>query len=160
MYKRHFYPLEYRQIIDECCKEYSLDTTLIYSLINVESSYNKNAVSNKGAVGLMQILPSTAEFVASKLSIKEYDLWNPKTNILFGCNYLSYLQEKYHERNTSLCAYNAGEGKVNEWLRNEKYSKDGKTLYYVPYKETREYLKKINKNYNRYSFLYKKTVDN
>ncbi len=159
-YKKHFYPIKYQKEIEYYCKDYSIDITLVYSIINVESSFNPNAVSPKGAIGLMQVLPSTAQFISTKLDEKDYDLKEPKTNIRFGCYYIKYLLNKYGERDTAVCAYNAGEGKVNEWLKNQNYSKDGKTLYNVPYKETREYLKKINKNYKRYAFLYKKIVDN
>ncbi len=159
-YKKHFYPVKYQKEIEYYCKDYNLDITLVYSIINVESSFNTNAVSQKGAIGLMQILPSTAQFISSKINVKDYELNEPKTNIRFGCYYLRYLLNKYSERDTAVCAYNAGEGKVNEWLKNSNYSKYGKTLYNVPYKETRQYLKKINKNYKRYDFLYKKMFDN
>lgn len=159
-YKKHFYPIKYQEEIEHCCKDYNLDILLIYSIINVESSFNIDAVSPKGAIGLMQILPSTAQFISTKLKVENYDLKNAQTNITFGCYYVRYLLNKYQERDTAICAYNAGEGKVNEWLKNENYSKNGKTLYNVPYKETREYLEKINKNYKRYSFLYNKIVDN
>ena len=159
-YKRHVYPVKFQEEIEKCCKDYDLDKMLVYSIINVESSFNTNAVSPKGAIGLMQILPSTAQFISVKLNVKDYDLKDPRTNIRFGCYYVRYLLNKYSQRDTAVCAYNAGEGKVNEWLKNANYSKDGKTLYHVPYKETREYLEKINKNYKRYTFLYNKIVDN
>ena len=159
-YKRHAYPVKFQEEIEKCCKDYDLDKMLVYSIINVESSFNTNAVSPKGAIGLMQILPSTAQFISVKLNVKNYDLKDPRTNIRFGCYYVRYLLNKYSQRDTAVCAYNAGEGKVNEWLKNANYSKDGKTLYHVPYKETREYLEKINKNYKRYTFLYNKIVDN
>ena len=157
--KKCVYKTPYSVAVRKCAKEFDLDEYLIYSVIKVESSFNERAVSNKGAVGLMQIREQTGEYIASSLNEKEYDLYNGETNVRFGCYYIRYLINKFQEEKTALCAYNAGEGTVRTWLKDERYSKDGKTLYNVPYAETREYIEKIYKCYGNYKKLYSNFLD-
>ena len=157
--KKYVYPLDYKKEVFESSKEFNLDKALVFALIKTESSFNKKAVSEKGAVGLMQITVKTAEFIAKELNVKEYDLYNPKTNIRFGCYYLKYLIKGFNNVRTALCAYNAGEGNVRNWLKNPQNSKDGKTLYKIPFKETREYVERIEKSFAKYTKLYGKILD-
>lgn len=147
------YPIKYKDEILKASNDYNLDPALICAVINAESSFNKNAKSRSGAVGLMQILPSTAEWVAAKLNF-EYSpkmLYEPNVNINFGCYYLSYLLDKFAIEATAICAYNAGEGIVRAWLLDEKCSSNGKALNYIPYNETRYYLNKVLNNKKIYS---------
>ncbi|MBO7187575.1 MAG: lytic transglycosylase domain-containing protein, partial [Clostridia bacterium] len=136
-----------------------LSPYLVYAVILAESSFNKNVVSSAGAVGLMQVMPSTAKFIAKNLGEIEYDLFDAKTNIKFGTYYLRYLLDKFSVLETALLAYNAGEGTVKNWLKNSEYSKDGVSIFNVPFKETREYLEKILKYQKKYQKLYAKSVD-
>ena len=128
------FPLKYKAEIESASKLYGVDSALIASVINAESGYKANAVSSKGAVGLMQVMPATAEWVAKKMKIELYDLKDPKTNILIGTYYLKYLLDKFGDTKTALMAYNAGEGKVQGWL-NEKKA--------CPYPETNKYVEKV-----------------
>ena len=147
------YPLEYKEEIEKCAKEFSLSPALVASVINAESSFDKDCVSSQGAIGLMQILPSTATYIAKLLGENDFktsQLFEPETNIRFGCFYLKYLQNKFENQNVSLSAYNAGEGTVKKWLSNQNYSEDGKTLVNIPYEETRNYIKKIENSYKHY----------
>ena len=141
------YPLNYKDSIKLYASKFDLEPSLIASVINEESSFDKDAVSNKGAVGLMQIMPTTAVFVADMLgeNIDTKKLINSDTNIRLGTKYLDYLQSKFQDEKVVLACYNAGEGIVSKWLKDNRYSKDGKTLYFVPYKETREYIQKVQK---------------
>lgn len=157
--KKYVYPLEYEDLVLEYSKEYDLSPYLVCAVINVESSFDKNAVSNKGAKGLMQLMDSTAEYVSKKINITEYDIFNEKDNINLGCYYLRYLLNKFDDERLALVAYNAGEGTTRDWLTNEEYSKDGKTLYKIPYKETENYIDKIYKNQSKYYKLYGKLLD-
>lgn len=139
------YPLFFKAEILEYSKKYDLSCEFIASVINAESGFNKNAVSNKGAVGLMQIMPKTAQYIAQKLG-EEYsyeNLFEPKTNIRYGVYYLCYLKQKFEDEQVVLCAYNAGEGVVMGWLGDEKYSSDQKTLIDIPYPATRQYVQKV-----------------
>ena len=141
-----YFPLKYSDIVDKYCKIYNLSPSLVYSTINVESGFNPNTVSKAQAIGLMQILPTTAEDIASRLEIAEYDLYSPETNIQFGCYYLRYLIDMYSgDIDTAIVAYNAGLGTVNEW-RNQNILPDN-----IPFKETRDYIKKIKFNQRMYS---------
>lgn len=138
------YPLLYREEIINYSKTYNLDTALVASLINEESSFDKNALSSKGAMGLMQIMPQTATYVQQLIGEdRECDLYEPKDNIRIGCYYLNYLYQKFNDQILTLCAYNAGENTVRMWLANENYSQDGKTLNYIPYPQTKAYVDKI-----------------
>ncbi|NCB48666.1 MAG: lytic transglycosylase domain-containing protein [Clostridia bacterium] len=139
------YPVRYQEFVVKYANEYSLDKTLVCSLINEESSFNPNAVSSKGAMGLMQITSATGEFIAKKLDDEfvEENLFDPETNIRYGCFYLDYLRTKFVDEEVYLSAYNAGETTVRLWLSNSNLSNDGVTLSTIPYKITREYTTSI-----------------
>ena len=154
------YPITYKEQVFKYSREFSLESTIVFATIKVESNFNPKAVSNKGAVGLMQIMPSTAKFIAQKLGEEEYDLFNEETNIRFGCYYLSYLITKFKNIETAIVAYNAGEGNVRYWLTCPDYSKDGKNLYKVPFLESANYLTKMQKSLAKYTKLYGKILDN
>ncbi len=139
------YPLKYEESIIKYSTQYNLDKTLVASLINEESSFNKDAVSRRGAVGLMQLSPATAQFVAESLG-EEYSidkLYDVDTNIRYGCYYLNYLRDKFPSTKVYLSAYNAGETAVRLWLKNKDNSVNGSTLIRIPYRETSEYVSRI-----------------
>jgi len=148
------YPLKYKDAILEYSEEFDVDPALIASVINCESSFKKDSVSESGAIGLMQIMPSTAEFVANIIEIEyqESSLYDPKINIRIGTKYLSYLLIKFNDCFTALCAYNAGEGIVNSWLSDENYSINSETLTTTPYKETNAFSKNVINNISHYYY--------
>lgn len=151
------HPIKYQNEIIKYSKQYNLQPTLVASVINVESSYNTHAKSNKNAIGLMQIKLDTANYIAelNKIeTIEETDLFNPEINIKFGCMYLSYLMNKFEDKYTALAAYNAGETRVRTWLNNIDYSHNKKTLQHIPYKETSNYITKIKTNEKFYQKVY------
>lgn len=125
-----------------------------FAVIKAESDFNKDAVSKKGATGLMQLMPETAVFIAEKIGYeKEIDLKDAKCNVMLGCAYIAYLKEKFVSEREVLCAYNAGEGTVRKWLDDEKYSSNGKTLDCIPYRETEAYVEKtlsLTQRYRRF----------
>lgn len=157
--KKYFYPLKYKEEIFEFADYYDLDRALVFSIVKVESYFDKNAVSKAGAKGLMQLTDETASFIAKNKGLTNYDLFDVKTNLDFGCYYVKYLSQKFLSVDTMLCAYNAGEGRVSEWLINTEYSSDKITLFYVPFNETREYVQKINESLTKYRKLYGKLLD-
>jgi soluble lytic murein transglycosylase len=136
------YPLKYKKYIIEAADLYNVDRVLIASVINAESSFRKDAISNKGAVGLMQIMPTTGEWVAGKIGIEftAETLTDPRTNILIGTFYLNYLITKFGDTRTALIAYNAGEGKVRTWLAEQ----GALTLTTCPYPVTNRYADKVS----------------
>lgn len=140
------YPIKYNEYITKYSNEYSLSPTLVASVINEESSFNPSAVSKMNAIGLMQISPSTGKYIAEKLGDEDYateKLFDPETNIKYGCYYLSYLREKFKDITVYLSAYNAGETTVSLWLDDTTISQDGKTLDKVPYNVTKTYVERI-----------------
>lgn len=156
-YNAYFYPMKYSKEIEFFSEKYDVGGAIIASVANVESNFDENAVSNKGAIGIMQLIPSTAEWIAGKIG-KDYDeekLKNAEYNLELGSFYLSYLINYFQDERVGICAYNAGQGNVSNWLKDEKYSKDGKTLYKIPFEETNNYLKKVLNNYNYYKNKYK-----
>lgn len=148
------HPIKYQAEILRYSSEFGLRPELVASVINTESHFNKKAKSNKGAIGLMQIKLSTANFIIEyyKLNerIDEDDLLEPNTNIRFGAMYICYLNKKFENIYTALAAYNAGETVVRSWLRNDDYSNDGQTLKHIPFGETRNYVLKIKNNLKFY----------
>ena len=150
------HPIKYQNLIIETSLKYNLDPKVVASLINVESSYETNAKSNKNAIGLMQIKLATASYIAAlnnEVSPTEKDLYLPEINIKFGCMYLQYLNKKFKDIYTSLAAYNAGETRVRNWL-NSTYSTNGISLEFIPYKETENYVKRVKNNLKFYSKIY------
>jgi len=142
---------KFENYIEFYAKTYNLDEKIVKAVIKVESDFDENALSNKGAAGLMQLTPSTFEYCGSLPLIgcesddkrKTRDIFDPNDNIASGCAYLRYLYDKFNTELEVLCAYNAGEGTVKGWLSDKKYSSDGKTLTAVPYKETYDFAKKV-----------------
>jgi len=140
------FPLRYKNDIRDASAEFGVDAVLIASVILAESRFRTDAVSSKGAVGLMQIMPQTARFIASQMNIKDFDLRDARTNIFFGTFYLRYLLDKFEDTRTTLMAYNAGEGRVRGWL-------DGaKRLETTPFPETNAYVERVlnAKNFYRW----------
>lgn len=152
----NLYPLKYKNIIKTYADEYLVQPELIASIINTESNFNKKAISNKGAVGLMQLMPSTAKWIANLEGIeyKEEYLLNENFNIMVGVYYLDYLSKKFNNIDVAIIAYNAGEGNVLKWLENSSYSNDGKSLYKIPFKESENYLKKVKNSIGIYKLRF------
>ncbi len=157
--KQYIYPIKYEEEVLRYSVKYQLDAYLVLSVIKVESSFNENAVSNKGANGLMQMLPSTAKYVAKSLNRTEYNLLDSEDSIEFGCYYLRYLINKFESVNLALAAYNAGEGRVREWLVSFEGEVNDSDLSYIQFKETKQYLKKIKKSLSKYKKLYGNLLD-
>ena len=148
----YIFPVKFHDQIETACEIYDVDQAVVFSLINVESHFNKNALSSKGAVGLMQVMPSTAQGLAKEIGVEgEYDLQNPDDNIMFGTYYISKLIDKFEILETALAAYNAGPTNVTNWLNDEKYSDDGSSLKNIPFEETKNYVERFKTNYNYYS---------
>lgn len=156
---KYLYPVKYKAEVFGYADRYGLPRALVFAVIKTESGFNPSARSAAGAAGLMQITEETGRFIAEKLGAVSYDLFEPETNVAFGCFYIKYLLTRFEKTDTALAAYNAGEGNVALWLADERYSKDGKSLAYVPFPETRAYLRKIWKSFEKYKKLYGKTLD-
>lgn len=138
------YPVKFYDLINPLCVSYNIDEALCLAIIKTESNFNEDAVSSAGAIGLMQLLPSTASYIASIIDYEDrIDLTYPKCNIELGLAYFSYLLARFEKLDYAICAYNAGEGRVREWIQTGEINN-------VPYKETNEYLMKVKFAYNIY----------
>lgn len=158
---------KYIDIVFEMSEKYDVDGALILSIIKNESDFNKDAVSKKKAVGLMQLMENTAKSVADENGIiyNKSLLLDPRVNIELGTFYLKYLIEKFQNVDLAIIAYNAGEGNVVKWLENEKYSLNNQTIDTIPFAETEVYFNKVKKYRDGYSTYYesyatKKRVSN
>ncbi len=157
--RAYFYPLKYKTEIYEKADSFELDRKLVFAIVKIESGFNPNAESSKGAKGLMQITDGTANYIAEILGYGEYDIFEPSLNLEFGCFYLSYLLNKFKNIDTAVIAYNAGEGNVSAWLTDLHYSDDGKILRNTPFNETNDYIKKFRKSFEKYDELYPHILD-
>lgn len=154
--KKFIYPDTYIDIVKEESVKNDIDPYLVLAIIKTESGFDSMAVSKKQAKGLMQIMDSTANDINSE--VEETNIYNVNTNIKLGCEYLNYLIETYDGNYyLAVCAYNAGLGNVNEWVKegivSENLADSNDTN--IPFKETNIYLKKVIGSYNMYKFLYK-----
>jgi soluble lytic murein transglycosylase len=140
-------PLRHEDVIRQQAEDKKLDPTLIAGVIYVESRF-RDQTSHAGAKGLMQLMPSTADYIARKSGgtrFNQGDLADPQINIAYGSWYLRYLLQHYHGNTAlALAAYNAGEGKVDEWWRaaadrGERF----RVADHIPFPETREYVTKV-----------------
>ena len=150
-----FYKKEYSEYINKYSQEYNVEENLIYALIKAESNFEADAVSNKNAQGLMQLMPSTAEEVADKndIELNEENILEPETNINIGTIYIATLLEKYDSVEVALAAYNAGIGNVDKWIDNGTIKADGTDIENIPFKETNTYVRKIMRDYEIYKKL-------
>jgi len=133
--KSNLYLSKYRKIIEKAAKNYGIETSLIRAIIHVESHFNPKAVSPKGAAGLMQLMPATAKHYGVT------NVFDPSQNINAGVKYLQKLMRRYKKSQLQLvlAAYNAGEKAVAKYQG------------VPPYRETLNYISKVQKLQHRYS---------
>lgn len=153
---KHLYPCKYAEEISRYSELYGVDGFLLYALIETESGFDPEAVSNAGAIGLTQITEETFDWLKLKMGTAESfeQLFEPEISIKYSAFFLGLLTEEFGERQTVAAAYHAGRGQVNEWLADPEISPDGSTLASIPAKDTAHYVNKIEKNYRIYTTLY------
>ncbi len=131
---RLWYPLRYTSIVRGHAAHYDLNPALLAAVIESESKFDATARSSAGAVGLMQLTPSTAEGIAKYTGgngFRVSDLTNPEINVRYGAWYLRHLLDKYHDERTALAAYNAGQQNVDRWLQAHETIQFPETQAYV-----------------------------
>jgi soluble lytic murein transglycosylase len=136
-YERFRYPLSYSEYVRVHAKEHGLDPALVAAVIYQESKFRTDAKSSSGAIGLMQLTPSTARGIAIRThgtAFRTSDLYNPEINIRYGAWYLHDLFAKYHSERLVLAAYNAGQGNVDRW----RAAGEG-----IQFSETRAYVARV-----------------
>ena len=151
------YPVAYEAEIRRYARENGIDPAWPAAVILAESSYQPEAVSSANAQGLMQLLPDTAAWVAGKYDevYAEGCLFEPETNIKYGCWYLGYLLRRFDGNLVcATAAYHAGQGQVDAWLQDPECSDDGVTLKHIPSQATDTYVKRVLEYYEKYVELY------
>ena len=158
---RMVYPQKYSEYVTKYAQLYNVPEDVIYATIKVESSFDPEAISIAGARGLMQMLPSTFEWLTTDEHLGENLtpnlLYDPEVNIRYGTYYLKYLYTKFNYNwDTACAAYNGGEGNVSKWLEDDKYSDGEGNLTGFPksFSETKNYVKKIRQAREMYIKLY------
>lgn len=148
-----FYPLAFKSEVDVASRENGIDPLLILAVIREESRFDADARSIAGALGLMQLMPNTAQWVDRHIKIPlrhSGQLYDAKTNILIGSYYLKHLLKTYNSIPIALAAYNAGEDAVRDWLKKNSYNTIDEFIEDIPYSETRNYVKRVLTTYFEY----------
>lgn len=145
---RGLFPDDYRSAVESAAERYGLPRELVYAVIWTESKFEPSAVSAAGAVGLMQLTPDTYAWLCEKRGEDICDLFDPNTNIDYGCYNLSLLFSRYESDWMAIAAYNAGRARVDSWLEGG-LDKGG-----IPYKETRRFVTQVEAVKILYRLLY------
>ncbi|MGO4370503.1 lytic transglycosylase domain-containing protein [Paenibacillus sp. 2TAB19] len=155
----YMYPVYYKDDIRASASNYGLEPHLVAAVIRTESNYKTSSQSDKGAVGLMQMMPNTAKDVVRRAGFTEVteDMLKHRADVSIelGSWYLSSLHQRFDQNSiAAIAAYNAGPTRVSEWLNTGEW--DGKldTVKQIPYGETRHYVQRVIYYYNKYKELY------
>lgn len=159
MIKTFVFPLKHFDIIKEEAAKNNIDPYLILAIIKAESGFDRNVTSSKQAKGLMQIMDSTAEEMNQdeNLDLNEESIYNENINIALGCKYLASLIKRYNGNYyLAVISYNAGMGNVDKWLKEGIIDSELDDIVNnnIPFKETKDYLKKVINYYKIYRVLY------
>ena len=148
------YPEDYYELVMEYSEKHSVPPALVFAIIKVESNFDKDAESRVGAMGLMQMMPSTYDFLASRLNEPSINslLYVPEVSIKYGTYYLQYLYNRFGDWEKVLVAYNWGEGNFKKYMDEHGY--DDGDYHDIPVTETRNYVKKVLHHWKKYEEIY------
>ena len=151
------YPYDYRSYIETSAESRRTDPFLVAAVIKHESKFEPRARSDGGALGLMQLMPATAEWIARQLGepfTEEY-LYDPALNIRYGVWYLAELEREFGGNDIlALAAYNAGRGNVRDWMERFHWTQQFDEIAAIPYPETRFYVRRVLEDREQYKRLY------
>ncbi len=150
------FPLHFRPLIIHYAQGAKLEPALVAAVIKVESSFRAEAVSAKGARGLMQLMPETAAWLVGQNNGETagIDLFQPELNIALGVQYLQYLLDLFPTEYAALAAYNGGPSHVKRWLNDGIWDGSWANTQQIPFGETRSYVRKVELMRRIYKFLY------
>jgi len=158
-YIHSLYPFHYWDLISNWAKERKLSPALVIGLMRQESRFEPQIRSRSGAIGLMQIMPDTGSWIASKKGVNSYNLDRPENNINFGTWYLDYTHSRYGNNSMlAVASYNAGPGAVGRWVEARGVGDPDEFVNNIPYDETRDYVSKVLGNYWNYLRLYSPSI--
>lgn len=156
---KYTHPIKFENYVEKYSRENGLDKYLVYAVIKTESRFDPSSVSDVGARGLMQIMEETFDWLKFRMEDEDarfLDMYDPETNIRYGCWLLGYLYDEFGNVEAAMAAYHAGRGRVNEWLSDRSISKDGVHLDVIPISDTAHYVDKITRAMKIYKELYDK----
>ena len=158
-YARWWYPLDYAGSIRSEAAANRLDPEMVAAVIYQESGFKVDSTSRSGAVGLMQLMPSTAAWIAARTgepAPTTGELKQPDINIRYGCWYLRYLLDRYQGSQVlALAAYNGGAQNVDQWLASARTAGEPfSTVVDIPFKETRDYVRSVDRIEDIYKRAY------
>lgn len=152
------YPMPYGRALRQAAARYGLSPYLVAAVVRAESKGNAQALSRRGAIGLMQVMPATGTWVAGRMGLRAFtpaDLRVPAVNLAVGTWYLKTLLEHY-DGNLSLAvaAYNGGENNVDRWLARHEWTGARNTEDDIPFGQTRDFVRAVLASYEAYRHLY------
>jgi len=160
---RFVYMWPYQNEIVTYARRNDIDPFLVAAVIKNESEFKPGAVSPVGAIGMMQIMPETGEWIAGQMGLNGYSLealYNPGTNIRMGCWYLSELKYEFKDNLLlMMMAYNAGRGNTHGWMNANGWDYNFGETKAIPYPESRNYVASVLHDRDEYYRLYKDKVD-
>ncbi|MEA5602129.1 transglycosylase SLT domain-containing protein [Nostoc sp. UHCC 0252] len=151
------YPFPYLREIEKWSTERQLNPLLVTALMRQESRFQPKIKSIADATGLMQVLPSTAKWIAPQIKVdfKTISLENPNDNIMLGTWYLDHTHEQYNNNSLlAIASYNAGPGNVSKWLQTLTTQDPDEFVEQIPFDETKNYVRQVFGNYWNYLRLY------
>lgn len=155
--EKMMYPKFHWDEVEQYANAFGIDPYLVMAVIKVESNFRPSAVSKSGAIGLMQVMPDTGAWAAQTLGTGGYyddRLKEPEFNIMIGSWYMAHMLSLYSDPTVAIAAYNAGRGNVDRWLSDGTWSGAAESASDVPYRETREFIKKVMRAWETYSDIY------
>ena len=169
---RWMYPIGYQSLIQQSARANQLDPLLVASVVRVESQFHQKDVSHAGAIGLMQLMPDTAQWIATQMTqqgtqhvgegqgqANTHDLASPQLNIQLGTWYIRYLIAQFHGNQVAaIAAYNGGPKRVQGWLTNGTWNGKLQTITDIPVGETRHFVDRVFYNYDLYQRIYGRDV--
>jgi soluble lytic murein transglycosylase len=154
-YWRGLFPFPYQDKILKYARQDQINPLLVLSVMRKESTFNPEIDSVVGAVGLMQIVPPTAQWIAQQTQLSDYSLTNPEDNIKIGTWYLKHNHQRYDDNSLlAVASYNAGTGNVSEWLTKYDINDPDRFVEQIPFTETKDYVEGVFGNYWNYLRLY------
>lgn len=157
---KKMYPIYYQEEIKQSAENHHLDPFLIAAMIRVETNYKYHLESSKGALGIMQLMPDTAYWIAESAQLESLtpeDLLKADVNIDLGSWYMNWLTKHYNGNVLyAIAAYNAGQGNVNQWKNKGIWNGTESQIDQIPFGETRHYVQRVLYYYHIYLTLYDK----
>ncbi len=149
----YIYQTDFEEYVEKYSDEFNVDPALVYAVIKVESNFNPSAVSDVGAIGLMQMIEDSFDWVAWKLGRDDLDyedLYDPEYAVMFGSYMVGYLYDRYKSVELTAAAYHAGMGKVDEWIESGLVDPQNVDISDISGKNTAHYVSKILRAYEHY----------